>query len=69
IYKTKKIYVPVKEEVSAEEGIQESKDIIKCRKCKRVISKTDRCLCRPWLCHHCCECGQDCDLCGCNHKK
>jgi len=40
-----------------------------CKKCHRTMKKVDRCLCRPWLCHHCCECGPDCDLCGCNHKK
>ncbi len=41
-----------------------------CRKCKRTIeNKLDSCRCRPHLCHHCCECGLDCDLCGCSHKK
>lgn len=41
-----------------------------CRKCKRIIEKKlDSCRCRPYLCHHCCECGLDCDLCGCSHKK
>ena len=45
------------------------KSVLTCKKCRRSMEKVDRCLCRPWLCHHCCECGQDCDLCGCNHKK
>ncbi len=39
-----------------------------CKKCHRQMKPHDRCLCRPWLCHHCCECGLDCDLCGCSHK-
>jgi glyoxylase-like metal-dependent hydrolase (beta-lactamase superfamily II) len=43
--------------------------VLTCKKCRRKMEKRDRCLCRPWLCHHCCECGPDCDLCGCNHKK
>lgn len=40
-----------------------------CKKCKRVMNdKLDSCRCRPYLCHYCCECGLDCDLCGCSHK-
>lgn len=41
-----------------------------CRKCQRVMkTKYDSCRCRPYLCHHCCACGLDCDLCGCSHKR
>lgn len=41
-----------------------------CRKCRRAMkTRYDSCRCRPNLCHHCCECGLDCDLCGCSHKK
>ena len=41
-----------------------------CKKCKRpILSKYDSCRCRPYLCYHCCECGIDCDLCNCSHKK
>ncbi len=41
-----------------------------CRKCKRIMeNKLDSCRCRQYLCHHCCECGLDCDLCGCSHKR
>jgi len=40
-----------------------------CKKCKRVMrSKLDSCRCRSYLCHYCCECGIDCNLCGCSHK-
>ena len=53
---------------AAEEKPQESKILMICKKCHREIRQHDRCLCRPWLCHHCCECGLDCDLCGCSHK-
>lgn len=48
---------------------KESKNILTCKKCHRSMNRQDRCLCRPWLCHNCCECGLDCDLCGCSHKK
>jgi len=40
----------------------------KCRKCGNLLGK-DRCVCRPRLCFRCCECGMDCDLCGCSHKN
>lgn len=41
-----------------------------CKKCKRpIMSKYDSCRCRPYLCYNCCECGIDCDLCNCSHKK
>jgi len=41
-----------------------------CKKCKRPITnKYDSCRCRPYLCYNCCECGIDCDLCNCSHKK
>jgi len=40
----------------------------RCRKCRRLLGK-DKCLCRSWLCIRCCECGMDCDLCGCSHKR
>jgi len=41
-----------------------------CRKCQRVMeARTDSCRCRPYLCHRCCECTLDCDLCSCSHRK
>lgn len=41
----------------------------KCKKCKKPMEKKDKCLCRPYLCFKCCECGIDCDLCWCSHEK
>ncbi|GEM_PF-202542 len=58
--------------VYAEDSVQKKKQEIFgiCRKCQRIMkTKLDSCRCRPWLCHHCCECGLDCDLCGCSHKR
>ena len=68
IYKSKKVevYEPEGGAVEAEEQL---KSVVKCRKCGKVMERVDRCECRKWLCHHCCECGEDCDLCGCSHKK
>ena len=45
------------------------KAVVKCKKCGREMQQKDKCQCRPWLCFGCCECGLDCDLCGCSHKK
>lgn len=42
---------------------------VTCKKCGRQMKQKDKCDCRPWLCYECCECGLDCDLCGCSHKK
>lgn len=39
-----------------------------CHKCHRkMVSKRDSCRCNQDLCHYCCECGLDCDLCNCSH--
>jgi glyoxylase-like metal-dependent hydrolase (beta-lactamase superfamily II) len=46
-----------------------SKDAQFCKKCRRLLKKGDKCLCRPWLCYRCCECGMDCDNCSCSHHK
>ena len=40
----------------------------KCTKCGKEMQKRDRCRCRPWLCIKHCECGLDCETCGCSHK-
>lgn len=40
-----------------------------CRKCHKPMKVIEKCLCRPWRCYRCCECGQDCDFCVCSHKK
>ena len=41
-----------------------------CKKCHRPFLRIeDRCQCRPKICYRCCECGQDCDLCNCRHKR
>ncbi len=43
--------------------------ILKCKKCHKKMGQKDKCKCRPWLCFRCCECGLDCDLCSCSHKR
>lgn len=49
---------------------EDAKPFCVCRKCKRIIkNKLDSCRCRPYLCLHCCQCGLDCDLCGCSRKR
>jgi glyoxylase-like metal-dependent hydrolase (beta-lactamase superfamily II) len=68
IYKTNRIYAQKNEKVATKK-MKEQKIIIKCKKCGKPMERGDRCLCRAWLCHKCCECGMDCDSCGCSHKK
>jgi len=67
IYKTDRDMTPPKKEVAA----KPKKQIFGiCKKCEKPMkTKYDSCRCRPYLCHHCCDCGLDCDLCGCSHKK
>jgi glyoxylase-like metal-dependent hydrolase (beta-lactamase superfamily II) len=51
-------------------GTKKTKSFVVCKKCKRPIKEIkDNCICRPWLCYRCCECGMDCDTCNCSHKK
>ncbi len=67
IYKNNRITILSKDEVKKE--IKNQKFGV-CKKCgKAMKTKHDSCRCRPYLCHHCCECGLDCDLCGCSHKR
>lgn len=42
---------------------------VTCKRCDREMNQIDKCLCRPYLCFNCCECGFDCPACGCSHKK
>ncbi len=42
---------------------------VTCKKCGKKMRQRDKCLCRPYLCIHCCECGFDCPVCGCSHKR
>lgn len=69
IYKTRKVFQQGNEKSNGGARKKDSKDIIKCKKCQRVMEKKGKCLCRPWLCFRCCECGLDCDLCYCSHRK
>jgi len=69
MYKTKKGGI---EELNADKSVIGSgiKPFAICRKCKKIIKdKLGSCRCCPWLCHGCCECGLDCDLCGCSHQR
>ena len=40
-----------------------------CKSCGKEMKQKDKCQCRPYICFKCCECGLDCDLCNCSHKK
>ena len=69
IYKTDKGKIAELDKENIKRKSDEQKIFGFCRKCKRVMkNKLDSCRCRPHLCHYCCECGIDCDLCGCTHK-
>jgi len=65
MYKADKNEVPVKDGVER----KESNIVLICKRCGRPMRQKDKCQCRPWLCFNCCECGMDCDLCSCGHKK
>lgn len=69
MYKTKRGQMQAAEEETKAVKRKDLKNILKCRKCGRLLSKKNKCLCRPWLCFKCCECGIDCDLCACSHEK
>jgi glyoxylase-like metal-dependent hydrolase (beta-lactamase superfamily II) len=69
MYKTKKSYDGNIEKPDSQIAKKSSEIVLKCKKCRRVMDKKDKCLCRPWLCFRCCECGFDCDLCYCSHRK
>ena len=49
--------------------VDERKIAVVCKGCGRKINQKDECLCRPWLCFRCCDCGTDCNLCNCSHKN
>lgn len=42
--------------------------VVKCKRCGREMQRRDKCRCRPYLCIKHCECGLDCQACGCSHK-
>ena len=70
MFKAKKGVEELSEEMKLISKFKEGVKDLKCKKCKRVMVKKDRCLCRQWLCYRCCECGMDCELCYCrNHRK
>jgi len=49
--------------------IREVKTIVVCKRCGEQMQQKDRCLCVPYLCIRCCECGFDCPTCGCSHRR
>ena len=57
------------EVIEAETKRHEVKIVVTCKKCGIEMSQKDKCQCRPYLCFRCCECGLDCELCSCSHKK
>jgi len=66
MYKNDRNAAPIKKESIKE---AKSQKFGTCRKCQRVMqTKLDSCRCRSYLCHRCCECELDCDLCGCSHR-
>lgn len=69
MYKVKKSEAE-ESEVEKSDAKDSQKPFAICGKCKRIIeNKLDSCRCRPYLCHKCCECGLDCNLCGCSHIR
>jgi glyoxylase-like metal-dependent hydrolase (beta-lactamase superfamily II) len=48
---------------------KQPKVTVVCKRCGRQMEQKDKCLCRPYLCFNCCECGLDCDLCYCSHQR
>lgn len=68
IYKVKKSIVgAIKSSINGVK-VKKVKKIL-CKKCGRAMEINDNCICRPWLCYRCCECGLDCDTCNCSHKQ
>ena len=72
-YKMYKVKKGLVEEIKNSIGVlknKKSKALMFCKKCKRpFISAKDSCICRPWLCYRCCECGIECDICSCAIKN
>lgn len=73
MYKNKRSNAQNEEEITRSEGypvkIKELNITVKCKRCGRQMAQKDKCICRLYLCYHCCECGLDCDLCSCSHKR
>jgi glyoxylase-like metal-dependent hydrolase (beta-lactamase superfamily II) len=69
MYSAKKSQAENTKEKTAIEKKKELKNIMKCKKCGRLLNKKNKCLCRTWLCFKCCECGLDCDLCACSQER
>jgi glyoxylase-like metal-dependent hydrolase (beta-lactamase superfamily II) len=68
MYKNSRVTSPAKKEPAKKEAKEQKFGV--CRRCGKLMkTKKESCRCRPYLCHRCCECGLDCDLCGCSHKK
>lgn len=68
MFKNSRNSAPVKKESSPKAAKIQNFGV--CKKCQKVLkTKRDSCRCRPYLCHHCCECELDCDLCGCSHMR
>ena len=42
---------------------------VACKRCGTQMNQKDKCRCRPYMCFRCCECGMDCDLCNCSHRR
>jgi len=66
---TKKGLLPQFKDVLVKKKKNNSTISVTCKKCGRKMKQRDKCICRPYLCFNCCECGFDCNTCGCSHKK
>lgn len=69
MYKNDRNEVPVKKEIEESVAVKKIKITVTCKKCGVQMSQQDKCLCRPYICFRCCECGLDCALCSCSHKR
>jgi glyoxylase-like metal-dependent hydrolase (beta-lactamase superfamily II) len=68
MYKAKNVD-PVDEENLEEKAKLLANGIKICKKCRRPMKKNERCICNTKICFRCCECGLDCELCSCSHKR
>lgn len=69
MFSSEKEKILEKENKDNQNRYKESKNGLVCKICHKPMKQEERCTCRPYLCFRCCECGIDCDLCVCSHKK
>ena len=61
--------IPIPVSKKFKEGIIVNPVVSICKGCGMEMEQKDKCLCRPYLCYRCCNCGLDCDACNCSVKS